>query len=165
MIERALACLAEQLDAHLQARAGAAPGRVVLARFVDDNGQWAIADDSVGMTLINVQMDPGHKAVAPAPVSGGAVAPKAAPSLNLSVLVAALSREYGTALKHLSHVLAFFHERPVFTREHHPALGEGLGMVEVVLEPLGYEQLAHVWSCVGGRQVPSVVYRVKLIAD
>ena len=38
----------------------------------------------------------------------------------------------------------------------------GIEMVEVSPEPLDYEQLDHVWSFVGGRQVPSIVYRVRV---
>jgi hypothetical protein len=163
MIDSALACLAQQLDTHLQARAGTGPGQVALARFVDDNGRWAVADDSVGLMLINVQMDRAQKAP-PASDPLAADPAKAEPplSLNLSVLVAAQSRNYSAALAHLSHVLAFFHAHPVFTRAQYPALGPSVEMVDVTLEAVDYEQLDHIWTFVGGRQVPSVVYRVRL---
>lgn len=164
MIDRALACLAKELDAHLQAKAGAGPGTVVLDRVVDDNGLWAIPDDSVGMMLVNVQSDRVPKAPAAAgPLElGGPSASGPALHLSLWVLLAAQSREYPAALQHLSHTLAFFATHPLFTRASHPALGEGVDSVEVVLEPLDWEQLDQLWSFVGGRQVPSVVYRVRV---
>jgi hypothetical protein len=166
MIDSALACLAAQLDAHLQARAGTGPGRVVLARLVDDNGKWAISDDSIGVALVNVLMDHVHEPAAPVRSlePGGVAASAPALNLNLSVLFAAQSRQYPAALNHLTHVLAFFNEHPVFRRDQYPALGPGVQMVEVTLEPLDYEQLSRVWACVGGKQVPSVVYRIRLIA-
>ena len=164
MIDRVLACLAKELDAWLQAKANTGPGQVVLDRLVDDNGLWAIPDDSVGLMLLNVQPDRVHKT---APAAGtldlaGPATATPAPSVSLSVLVAAQSREYPAALQHLSHALAFFAAHPVFTRANHPALGAGIDSVEVALEPLDWEQLAHVWSFVGGHQVPSVVYRVRV---
>jgi hypothetical protein len=166
MIDSALAFLAAQLDAHLQARARTGPGRVVLARLVDDNGKWAISDDSVGVALVNVRMDQARKNAAPAaaPAAGGPASSPPSPNFDLSVLFAAQSRQYSAALNHLGHVLAFFHEHPVFTRAQHPALGAGVELLEVTLELLDYEALAHVWAFVGGKQVPSVVYRVRLVA-
>lgn len=164
MIELALACLAKELDAWMQAKADTGPGQVVLDRLVDDNGLWAIPDDSVGLMLINVQLDRAAKA---APASGplelaGTAESGPAQHLSLFILVAAQSREYPAALSHLSHTLAFFNAHPVFTRDRYPALGPRIEAVDVALEPLDYEQLARIWSFVGGRQVPSVVYRVRV---
>lgn len=164
MIDLALACLAKELDAWMQAKADTGPGQVVLDRLVDDNGLWAIPDDSVGMMLINVQIDRAAKAPpAAGPLElGGAAASGPALNLDLSVLLAAQSREYPAALSHLSHALAFFNAHPVFTRERYPALGPRIEAVEVALEPVDYEQIARIWSFVGGRQVPSVLYRVRV---
>lgn len=164
MIDQALACITKELDSYLQAKANTGPGQVVLDRLVDDNGRWAIPDDSVGLMLVNVQLDRDSR---PAPTAGplelgGPAAAQPALNLNLSVLVAAQSREYHAALTHLSHVLAFFNARPFFTRARYPALGPGVESVEVTHEPLGFEQLDHLWSFVGGRQVPSVLYRVRV---
>jgi Pvc16 N-terminal domain len=166
VIELALACLAKELDAHLHARSGTAPGFVTLTRLVGDDGRWAIAGDGVGIMLVNVHLDRASKA---APASGPLElgepsAPGSRLNLNLSMLVAARSRDYAAGLGHLSRVLGFFHAHPVFSRAQYPALGEAVEMVEVTLEPLDYEQLDHVWAFVGGKQVPSAVYRVRLIA-
>jgi len=164
MIDLALACVAKELDAYLQANADTGPGQVVLARLVDDNGHWAIPDDSVGLMLVNVQPERARKApAATGPLEiGGQAESGPAMHLSLSVLFAAQSREYHAALEHLSHVLTFFTARPIFMRGQHPALGDGIEMVEVSPEPLDYEQLDHIWSFVGGRQVPSIVYRVRV---
>jgi len=164
MIDRVLACLAKELDGWLQVQAKTGPGQVVLDRLVDGNGRWAIPDDSVGLMLVNVQPDRVPKAPAAAgPLElGGPAGAGPALHLSLSVLVAAQSRDYPAALQHLSHALAFFAAHPVFTRASHPALGAGIDSVEVTIEPLDWEQIDHLWSFVGGRQVPSVVYRVRV---
>lgn len=166
MIDHALACITKELDDYLQVKADTGPGQVVLDRLVDDNGRWAIPDDSVGVMLVNVQLD---RASRPAPSAGplalaGPAETEPALNLNLSVLVTAQSRDYHAALTHLSHVLAFFNAHPLFARSRYPALGPGVESVEVSHEPLDFEQLHHIWSFVGGRQVPSVLYRVRVLA-
>lgn len=166
MLDVALDFLVKQLNAYFASRTSTADARVDLGKIVDDTGKWAVKASSLGVALINVDEERILKAQLPdtAWVGGRNVALSPSLKLNLHVLVAANFQVYAEALKQLSHVLTFFQAHPVFTAETHPALDPRIDRLAVELESLGYEQLNQVWAFVGGKQLPSVVYRVRMIA-
>lgn len=83
--------------------------------------------------------------------------------INLHVLFSAHFKLYDQALKYLSFVLQFFQAHPVFTSEEFPALDSRLGKLVVELQSLNFEQLNQIWAFIGGKQLPSVLYKVRLV--
>ena len=79
-------------------------------------------------------------------------------------MCAAHFKRYDQSLKYLSHVLTFFQARPVFAPEIYPALGNNVERLVLELQKLNYDQLNQIWAYIGGKQLPSVVYRVGMIS-
>ena len=82
--------------------------------------------------------------------------------LNLVVLFAARFQQYERALSTLSLIVSFFHARPVFTQASSPALPDGLEKVVIELLSYGPEQMSQMWSCLGAKHLPSLVYRLRI---
>ena len=94
-------------------------------------------------------------------------------NLNLYLLIAANdSANYDNALRWLSGVITFFQGKKVFNLRETPisnsaVLGrEGLEDVELVFElhTLTFEQINHLWGALGGKQLPFVLYKVRLVS-
>jgi len=89
--------------------------------------------------------------------------------LNLFLLFSANYRNYGTALKRLAQVLAFFQGKQKFTFANSPgAVSPAAALAEFSLSmdlmSLTFEQVNHLWGYLGARQTPFALYRGRLVA-
>jgi hypothetical protein len=168
MLDIAMTFLRDQLQAYMVARTGAgatdAP-TVNLTPLVNDQGRYAIAQNTVGLTLVNVEEERTFKAQLPTyvTVNGHQVAREPEVHLNLHVLAAVNFANYGVGLRSLSLVIAFFQAHPGFMPDDFPSLDPRIGSLSTELYSLSYEQLNQLWAFVGGKQLPSVVYRVRAV--
>jgi hypothetical protein len=165
MLDAALAFLAKELNGYLLARTAETFGEALVARPVDENGKWAIGEDHIGITLVNVEEERILKSQLPEAVYVGGRQVVLEPQLRLTlqVLFAAQFKQYNQALRYLSLVLTFFQAHPRFARDEYPALDPGIEQLVPELQSLSYEQLNQLWAFVGGKQLPSVVYRVRMV--
>jgi hypothetical protein len=139
--------------------------RARLTRIVDEAGKYAFPEDALGVTLIDIDEERTFKAQLPSHtyVDGQHVVQQPELKLNLHVMFAAHFRQYDEALKYLTMVLTYFQAHAVFTPTTHPGLDARIEKVTVELESLSYEQLNQIWAFIGGRQLPSAVYRVRMV--
>ncbi len=87
-------------------------------------------------------------------------------NLNLFILFSALHNQYDTSLKLLSRVVEFLQWKKEFSSTATPSTGRISQDVRVVLDlySLTFEQLNHLWGALGGKQLPFVLYRARLVA-
>lgn len=165
-MDRVLEFLASELNAYLRARTGSMSDKVKLSSIVDDAGKYAIDEDSVGMTIINIEEDRVVKdQLRDFKVRGGQhVSTQPKLKLNLFVMCSANFKKYDQALKYITHILTFFQARPVFAPETYPGLGSDIERLVIELQKLNYDQLNQIWAYIGGKQLPSVVYRIGMIS-
>ena len=165
MIDAALSFVASEVNAHLRKRTGAELGAVAIGPVVDDRGSWTVPQDSMRLTLF--QIDEERTVREPLPertlVGGREVLLPPPLKLNLVVLFAGRFQQYDQALRTLSHILAFFQARPVFTPSDSPALPIGIERLAMDLVSYGPEQLNQMWACLGAKHLPSVVYRLRMV--
>ena len=83
--------------------------------------------------------------------------------LNLYVLLAANFKDYKEGLKYLSFLLVYFQSHPSFTAQEFPGLDPRLEKLTLELLSLSFEQLNQVWAFLGAKQLPSVLYKVRLV--
>jgi hypothetical protein len=81
--------------------------------------------------------------------------------INLYVLFSANRSGYSDSLQHLSYIMQFFQFQHVFTPITHPSLDPRIQKVIVDLCTLNFEQINHLWSTLGGKYIPSVLYKVR----
>ena len=165
MIDVALQFLLTELNTYMVARTGASFGSAEMGRLVDDLGKTSIKEDHLGAWVLNIEEERTLKSQLPSTtfLNGMHVTQEPELKVNLHVMIAASFRQYDQALRQISHVLTFFQSHRIFEREGYPALDARIDKMVVELESLGYEQLNQIWAFVGGKQLPSVVYRVRLL--
>jgi len=166
MLHLATDFLTRELNSWLVQRTGGTFGSAVLTRIVNDLGKWAIPEDQLGVALLNVEEERTLKSQLPqaAFLDGRHVLREPEIKLNLQIMFAAYFKSYDQGLKQLSYVLTFFQSHPVFTRERYPGLDPRIQKLGVDLMTLGWEQLNQLWTFVGAKQLPAVVYRVRMVA-
>ncbi len=92
--------------------------------------------------------------------------------LNLHVLISANQTIYVNALIYLSRIASFFQSKNVFT--HLNSIGvtdsevpnsEQMEAFKIILDLYSpsFEELNHIWGTLGGKQVPSLVYSLRLV--
>lgn len=83
---------------------------------------------------------------------------------NVYVLFGSNKRNYQTALQRISQVIAFFQRQFVFTPVDTPALG-GFNIEKLIFDlyTTSFEELNQLWSVMGGKYIPSVVYKMRMV--
>ena len=84
--------------------------------------------------------------------------------LNLYVLFSVNVANYSEALKRLSLIIQFFQYKNVFNITNSPGLDAGIEQLIADMYSLSFEQSNQLWATLGGRYIPSVLYKVRLVA-
>lgn len=170
MIEKSLEFLRAELDAHLKAVGGSKKTTTVLSPLFDADGKNILKDALLGLSLVNIEEERVNKAQTREVVGSGSAIQFLPPEvrLNLHVLIAANvaqdGLDYGQALKALSEAITFFQANRVFAASEFPGVPDGIEKLVIELETLDYEFQNHVWGTLGGKLLPSVMYRIRLVA-
>ena len=166
MLDLALKFIAVELNSYLRARTNSDFGQAEIGRVVDDAGKWAIKEDHIGLALLSLEEERAAKGQVPEGtlINGRYVMLEPPLRLNLYLVAAAYFKQYDVSLRYLSLVLTFFQSRPLFTPERYPALDPRIDRLAADLYSPGFEQLNQIWTSIGGKQLPSAVYRLRLIA-
>ncbi len=165
MLDSALAFLKDELNTYLLAQTGSSMVEVKLSRLVDESGKYAVEEDSLCATVINIEEERVFKEQIPEQTYVNGQYRTFAPELklNLHLLFAAHFKLYDQALKFIAYVLTYFQSHTSFTSEIYSTLDARIGKLTLELCSLNYEQLNQVWAFIGGKQLPSVIYKVRLI--
>lgn len=83
--------------------------------------------------------------------------------LNMYILFSVNKPEYDDCLKWLGHIMQFFQHQQVFTPITHPGLDPKIPRLVVDLFSLNFEQVNHLWSTLGGKYMPSVLYKIRQV--
>src|SRR5262245_26072720 len=119
------------------------------------------------MTLINLEEDrimrsqlPDHRYI-----NGSHVILEPELKLNMTVLfhTRGTAGRYEQSLHFLSAILTFFQAHSVFTPDEYPGLDPRIEKLSLEMLALGTEQLNQIWAYLGGKYLPSVAYRVRMV--
>jgi hypothetical protein len=86
--------------------------------------------------------------------------------LNLTLLFTAIRRgeaPYDNALVNLQAVIEYFQRQSVFDHTNSSGLDAGIEKLVMEMMSINTEQLNHLWSIMGGRYLPSVVYKMRMV--
>ena len=97
---------------------------------------------------------------------GGIIMKNPAVHLHLTLLFTSVrgASAYGQALMDIQNVISSFQKQYVFEGVDEPVLTEA-GIEKLILEmvSLNLQQLHEIWSVLGGRYFPSVLYRMRMV--
>lgn len=138
---------------------------VKLSQVVKHDGTVAIESNTLGLCLVNIEEERVTKAqIAYSTTPDGRTRYEQPElKLNLYFLIAANFVDYKTGLEFLSGAVRFFQSNNVFTPHDLPSLDPRITKLIVELWSLDFEQLNHLWGYLGGKYLPSVLYRVRML--
>lgn len=83
--------------------------------------------------------------------------------LNIFLLIGANKEQYSIGLQRISQVISFFQTNSIFTEAEIPGLtASGLDKIMFDLHSTSFEELNQLWGIMGGKYMPSVVYKMRL---
>ncbi len=165
MIDQALIFLRDEINSYILSRTNSTNVEVKLSRIVNDLGKYAFVDDSIALTIFNLEEDHIFKAQLPefTYVDGQHLRREPELKFVLHAMFAANFVNYDEAWKAISLILGYFQSHPVFQAEEYPAMPAKIGKLTIELETFGVEQLNQIWAYIGAKYLPSVTYKIRLI--
>lgn len=82
---------------------------------------------------------------------------------NLDLLLAANFSVYEESLKFLSSAIGFFQLNPSLDEVRTPQIPKQVGRLDFHVESLNYFEMHNLWSSMGAKYQPSIVYKVRLV--
>jgi uncharacterized protein DUF4255 len=174
MIDKALKLLTDEMNIYLDLQNGGNLGDqlIVLTNVANDSGGWAIPSQKLGVSLINIEEEKVFKDQQTNFRNAAGEFEQYNPEikLNLYMLVCANfvsengDDKYEQGLKQLSRVVSCFQGKNVFTPDNTPSMDPGLKKLIVELYSYSFEQQYNFWTILGAKYLPSVLYKVRLLA-
>jgi len=131
-------------------------------------GSRSDMNDRIVMSVINLEEETTLKNSPHYRAENGRTVYRSPPvHLNVFVLFSVLHPEqYSTALKRLSSIVEFFQWKKEFSFTTSPTESREAKDVRVLadLYTLTFDQLNHLWGTLGGKQVPFVMYKLRLLS-
>ncbi|WP_457333512.1 DUF4255 domain-containing protein [Rhizobacter sp. P5_C2] len=167
MIDTALLQIATSLNESLRRSLGVVEDLVSLASLHEPEGSLSSqATGRLSMFLVNIERDTlptttnrntsaGRVALAPPPIC-----------LNLQVMFAACfdAGRHAEALRLIASVIGFFQSRPVLDHHNTPELDTRIDKLAFDIQNLSFAELANLWGLLGGKYMPSVLYRMRMVS-
>jgi Pvc16 N-terminal domain len=167
MISETLAFLATELNGYLnQKLIPTSDPRVKVgnvARALDGSltGTFSLEDKAI-LTLVNIEEDRSVRLQETVIKTATTARYKNPPlQLNVYVLVSIHKDDYADSLILLGHIIQFFQFQNSFTPLTHPNLDSRIQKLMVELYTLNFEQVNHLWSTLGGKYLPSALYKIR----
>jgi hypothetical protein len=170
MIHESLKFLAEEVNKYLNVKL---PNPTPQARLVvsnislaADTGTTITPDpkDKIVLSLVNVEEDKVAKQQENYVKSDLTTVYKNPPLyLNLYILFSMNRNKYDDNLVFLGSIIQFFQHQNVFSPITHPGLDSRIQRLVVDIYNLNFEQTNHLWSVMGGKYFPSVMYKIRQV--
>ncbi len=167
MIHNVLPVISAELNTYLKSRFDLNEDRLVLSNLINQDGSVAIEGaNKVVCSLINLEEETTMKANGGMSFAGGGFVTGGPDiNVNLTVMFSAFfqGKNYVEALKFLSGIVYFFQSKPVFNSSNTPGLSANTEKVcfDIITMPL--RDLNSVFSMIGMKYLPSVLYRVRML--
>lgn len=155
----------QELNSYLIRKKGASSHQVDFTHLTANNGEGK--DFNLGMSLVNLEEERKIKdqKFYREDATGKQIKVNPQIKLNMYVLFTAkLEDHYDQALEYLGLIVQFFQANTYFNTKTHPGLDPGVEKLIVDLYTLSFEQQNNLWGSLSTRYLPSVLYKVRLVA-
>lgn len=167
MISQALQFTSDVLDQFLRNRYTLDESKVVLNNLIEGNGSLPqINQNKIVMSLINIEKETAkpfysrsHKVA-----NGNYADIHPGERYNIDLLVSANFDDYNETLKFLDGALLFFQSHAALTAASYSTMPASLGRLEFEIEKITYHQMQSLWTAMGAKYQPSVIYKMRLVS-
>lgn len=130
----------------------------------DDGAANADTADKLILSLAQMSQEASLKNHIPR-INGGGESGRANPplSFNIDMLVSARCNKYEESLKLMSDAVLYFQANSYFDHSTHPGLSSEIQKISLSVLDMPYQDLSHLWGMLGGKYIPSVVYRARTV--
>lgn len=168
MLDKALIFITNLLNRDLKMSFGLSDDIVVLGSLINLDGSVTNnIENKVIISIINLEHEKSVKHMGDYLPDKQGNFNKVNPPvyLNLYLLISANynSDNYIEALKMLSAVIGFFQSSKIFTSTEYPDLDPSIDRLTFEIYNVPIQELSHIWSGIGAKYVPSMVYKVRMI--
>lgn len=169
MIDKALSFVSDFLNREIKINYGIDDDRVVVSSLINPDGSITEnIENKIVLSIINLEHETTVNTGGAYAAGGGNDFGKKQPPiyLNLYLLVAANydSGNYMEALKMLSTAIGVFQTNTYFTKQKNPEMQAPVEKLTFEIFNLPINELSHIWSGIGAKYVPSILYKVRMIA-
>jgi hypothetical protein len=136
-----------------------------ISEIVNDVNNNGVNADII-ISLINIEENRISRDPTPYLRRNNDIIPKnPAVHLYLTLLFTSVRRAggYGLSLQDLQNIIGFFQKKAVFDHLNTPSLNPAIEKLALDMVSLNLQQLHEIWSVLGGRYFPSVVYRMRMV--
>jgi Pvc16 N-terminal domain len=156
MIDKAMNFIVGEINNLLSARFQSNENLAVASSLANPDGTLPpIIENKIVLSLINVEREPaangGSWAMRGGPEGMGRVSPPL--GVNLLVLVSAS----------FSNIMGFFQGKPSFNAQNSSAFPSEMEKLSLELVNLTFTEINNVWSVLGAKYMPSIVYKVRML--
>lgn len=166
MIDKALKFTKDILDQFLKNKMGLDESKVLVNNIIDGDGSIPQKNQNkVIISLINVEKEtlkPFNKRNKKLP-DGNYALMAPVERYNLDILMTSNFDDYKETLKFLNASILFFQTNPSLSAASYSNIPEGLNKLEFELESISYHQMHSLWSAMGAKYQPSVIYKTRLV--
>lgn len=167
MLRKSLQYTRDVLSQHLRNKFGLKEEIVVVNRLVDGDGKAILGNQNkVILSMINLWQEKNQRFYQKnTPLQNGQFAKtQPAQRYNVDLLVTAHFDDYDESLKFLNAVLLFFQANPALSAKNFSDLPHGIEKLEFEMDTINSTEIHNLWTAVGARYQPSVVFKVRLLS-
>lgn len=167
MIAKALQFTRDVLDQFVKNRYGLDESKVLMNTLIEPNGDIPKANrNKIVISLINIEKEtlkPFYNKTSQKIAGSNYAELNPSERYNLDMMISSSFDDYTEALKFLNTSILFFQIHPMLDSSAYSTIPAGLHKLEYEIEKLGYHQMHSLWTAMGAKYQPSVIYKVRLI--
>ena len=166
MINQSLQFTNKLLGQFLKNRFGLDEEKIVLNYLVDVNGSFPkMNQNKVVLSLINVEKETNQPFYVKNRQleSGNYSSFNPVERYNLDILISSNFDDYTESLKFLDAIIYFFQINNYLDASTSSSIPEGLSKLEFEYEKISYHQMHSLWTAMGAKYQPSIIYKMKLV--
>ncbi|MFT3795834.1 DUF4255 domain-containing protein [Flavobacterium sp.] len=166
MLMPALQYTKNVLDQYIRNKFSLDESKVILNNVIDSNGSIPKENENkVVLSLINIEREttkPFYVRNQNLP-DGSYADVSPAQRFTVDLLLTSNFDDYADTLRFLNAVIQFFQSNPALDAGAFSNIPEGLPRLEFDIEKLNYNEMQGLWTAMGAKYQPSVVYKMRLL--
>jgi hypothetical protein len=168
MIYNTINTINNKLNEFLKSKFSSSDNPLEMSNLLEQDGSLAISDtNKIIVSLINIERETAM---------GSGPNIKANPNnkhtllhppvfIKINVLFTSLftGKNYAEGLIYLSSIIEYFQANPYFDHQNTPQLYKKINKLTFEMVNLDIQSQSHLWGTIGGKYMPSVLYKIRLL--